>query len=485
MNSVTNENSRWIILAFAAFTMFGNYYCFDLPAAMKDSIHSYFELQFSKETYEYLYNTLFTAYSLPNIFLPFINGYLVDKIGSGTMLVALSFAVFIGQALFWFGTVTGSMSLMIFSRVVAGIGGESLFVALSNFITKYFRTKELSLALGLTLAIGNLGSMMNMIITPRVCGTYGIRGGSGVGALVSLFSFVVVLVSNYIDKHIAAMNQMGRGLSLHRPASNTKGFREVLTDLLNFKEFSSLYWSICACSFFLFTGILSFNNIAASYILNKWFSALPLQTAEIQASNYVSLMWLTTVIGGPLVGCLVDEYGVRTRLAMIAAVILGVGQLSMIVFYPTIPVVLIGVAYSIGYAAIGPSVAYLTDAEDLGRANGILYSLQNFGFFIVPYFVATLKNSYGTYDSSQVFLAAFAGVALYFGYKSYMENTQKGHVLELRIDQLQDVRGAGMVELKEVQADYNPLMDSDQEYEDAKRMLDFNFYPRKSKGAFS
>ena len=140
MNSETASKSRWIILGFAASTMFGNYYCFDLPAAMKDSIHSHFKTQFSPESYEYLYNTLFTAYSLPNIFLPFINGYLVDKIGPGTMLAVLSFLVFAGQALFFSGIVAGSMSIMIFSRVIVGLGGESLFVALSNFITKYFRT---------------------------------------------------------------------------------------------------------------------------------------------------------------------------------------------------------------------------------------------------------------------------------------------------------------------------------------------------------
>lgn len=475
MTSLLRQHSRWIILMFSASAMLGNYYCFDLPAGLKDSIEEHFEGHYSRDYFEVLYNTLFTAYSLPNIILPFLNGYLVDRFGSAIMLLILAFFVAVGQLVFCIGMIEINMWIMIAGRLIIGLGGESLFVAVSNFITKYFRTKELSFALGITLAVGNLGSMLNLIMTPRVNLNYGINSAASVGTLVAFTSFILVACVVYIDRYFDLKRMQADANDYNRISLTPKPrqLKDFFSELTNFRGLSHLYWYMCFCSVFLFSSILSWNNIAASYISEKWFNHEPTNVAQVQASNFVSLTWLTTVICGPLLGCFVDEYGVRTKLTMVASVTLIFGHLFMIELQPSYPAITIGAAYSIGYAAIGPSIAYLTDSESLGKANGIILSLRNLSFFIVPYFVAAIKISYGSYDYSEVLLIALAAVSFFCGYKSYKENIRQGHVLDMETEKLQDLKGGMVLELRESIVDQRRLLGSEIKYDDAKRLLDY------------
>lgn len=479
INAYIFHHSRWVILGLSSIIMMGNYYCFDIPAAMKDSMSQHFQEYYSQDSYEILYNTLFTAYSLPNVILPFVNGYLVDRFGSGFMLLLLSFFVLLGQTIFYAGARSFDMWIMICGRFVVGLGGESVFVALSNLITKHFRTKELSSALGITLATGNLGAMFNMILTPRIDIDLGVVASASFGIFVAFLAFGFVLLVICFDKQCefkrsatSPRTPMAGFLRNSNP-EQIKDFSSFIKELSDFKGFGRLYWYICACSFFLFSSILSWNYIAASYISEKWYSDMPSDKAILEGSNWVSGTWLTTVICGPLIGFFVDEYGVRTRLTMVAAGTLILGHLSMIYLPPFFPVVLIGIAYCIGYAATGPSVAYLTSLDDLGKANGIVYSLQNIGFFVVPYFVALIKIASGSYDSAQILLIFLAIAALFIGYKAYKENLRQGHVLEMRAEKLQDLKGGMVLELGDSSTKSKPLLESDQEYDDTKKLLDY------------
>jgi nitrate/nitrite transporter NarK len=58
----------------------------------------------------------------------------------------------------------------------------------------------------------------------------------------------------------------------------------------------------------------------------------------------------------------------------------------------TIPLVLVGVAYSIYCAAIWGSIPYAVPAQSVGTAFGICTAIQNIGLVIAPTLVGWIKT---------------------------------------------------------------------------------------------
>ncbi|KAG0328863.1 hypothetical protein BG000_000291, partial [Podila horticola] len=139
---------RWAMLATACFVMFGNYYAFDNPASLNQPLQEYMGM--SDDDYAYFLNILYTSYSLPNIVLPWLGGYASDRFGHRKLLLSLSATVAFGHMVVCLGVQHKHVPAMILGRVLFG-AGESLAVAQSAITVKYFRGKELAMALGINL----------------------------------------------------------------------------------------------------------------------------------------------------------------------------------------------------------------------------------------------------------------------------------------------------------------------------------------------
>ncbi|GJJ77837.1 hypothetical protein EMPS_10196 [Entomortierella parvispora] len=163
--STSSGHIRWAILSAACLVMFGNYYAFDNPASLNKPLQDYMEM--SDDSYAYFLNLLYTSYSLPNIVLPWLGGYASDKFGHRRLLLSLSAMVAMGHFVVCLGVERRSVPAMILGRVLFG-AGESLAVAQSALTVKYFRGKELAMALGINLCIARLGSVLNDILTPAI-----------------------------------------------------------------------------------------------------------------------------------------------------------------------------------------------------------------------------------------------------------------------------------------------------------------------------
>jgi hypothetical protein len=71
---------KWSILILSSFLLFGDYYAYDVPFALKEQLRQEYSQQYDSNQFEYLFNLTYTCYQVPNIFLPFINGYISDKV---------------------------------------------------------------------------------------------------------------------------------------------------------------------------------------------------------------------------------------------------------------------------------------------------------------------------------------------------------------------------------------------------------------------
>jgi len=327
--------------------------------------------------------------------------------------------------------------------VFFGLGSESLFCAQAVLITKYFWGRELSFALGFNLAIANMGGVLDMFFTPRISKDRGVTAAAWFGTslcFVSVFSAVIVVLLDI------KFEKDGHKSILKTHKYDGPQRKIAFTDL---REFDKIFWYICLCSFFIFSSIISWINIGTSFIVEKWYYNEELGVAEIDAGNILCTLWLMAVISGPLLGYFVDKYGARGKLLIVASSICCLCHFLFLFMYPIIPAMLMGLAYSIGYAAIGPSIAYVSKPYLLGKANGIVASLQNLGFFICPYIIACIKILTGSYDFAQIFLIGFSAVGIKVGLLVYKENFRRGEILEKDTEHLADVKSVEILELLE------------------------------------
>ena len=75
---------------------------------------------------------------------------------------------FLGQALTAIGAFNNSFAVMEMSRVVFGIGGESLAVAQNTYASAWFKGKALNMVFGFQLSIARVGSEANFLIVGRL-----------------------------------------------------------------------------------------------------------------------------------------------------------------------------------------------------------------------------------------------------------------------------------------------------------------------------
>jgi MFS family permease len=188
---------RWAILSLTCLMMIGNYYCYDIPAALHTQMNEYFG---KPSDFETLFSLLYTVYSVPNIILPFFGGYFTDKFGSRVCLLVFCGFITIGQFIFALGLSMKSWPIMLLGRVVFGFGGESMGVANSAILSEWFKGKELALAFGLNLSIARLGSVVNNLVSPTLADSINIQFALWFGVILCASSVMSAVSIAYFDR---------------------------------------------------------------------------------------------------------------------------------------------------------------------------------------------------------------------------------------------------------------------------------------------
>ena len=142
---------RWIVLIIVSLTMFGNYYVYDCIAPIADLLSK--QLGFSDADI----GLLQAIYSAPNVIMVLVGGYIVDRLGTRKGIFIFGTLCLIGSVL---TVLSGRLAVMAAGRLVFGLGAESLIVAVTTAVAKWFRGKELSFAFGINLMIARAGSWL-------------------------------------------------------------------------------------------------------------------------------------------------------------------------------------------------------------------------------------------------------------------------------------------------------------------------------------
>ena len=141
---------RWAVLVFVSLAQAGNYYIYDSINALERIFID--NLGFSATQFGWLN----ASYSVAAVATLLVGGIIIDRIGTKKSILAFAVVCLIGAAI---TASRGNAPVMIAGRTVLGLGAESMIVAVTTALAKWFKGKELSFAFGINLTLSRLGSV--------------------------------------------------------------------------------------------------------------------------------------------------------------------------------------------------------------------------------------------------------------------------------------------------------------------------------------
>lgn len=346
---------RWIVLVFVSLAMFGNYYVYDCISPIADLLGR--QLGFSDSNI----GLLQAIYSLPNVIMVVIGGYIVDRIGTRKGIFIFGVLCFIGSVV---TVLSGTLPVMAAGRLIFGIGAESLIVAVTTAVAKWFRGKELSFAFGMNLMIARFGTWLAQNSPTWAHSAY-TNWRSPLLIAVAFASFCVFGAVIYWLLEINAE----RKYELGQAGSTDK---VVFGDMW---KFGVSYWYIVALCIVFYSAIFPFETFAIKFFMEAH------HTSRELGGFLVSILTAFTMFGTPLFGLFADKIGKRALLMMFGSMLLIPVYLMMaytsVSLY--VPMAMMGVAFSLIPAVMWPSVAYIVGQEKLGTAYGLMTMIQNIG----------------------------------------------------------------------------------------------------------
>ncbi|CAG9099040.1 unnamed protein product [Plutella xylostella] len=401
-----NKVHRFIALMLMCFLCFGSYFCYDSPAALADNFKNDSHLNTSQ------FALLYSIYSWPNVILCFIGGYLIDRyfgVRLGT-IIYMTF-VFIGAVVFATGVYVNAYWLMILGRFIFGIGGESLQVAVNNYVVLWFKGKELNMVFGLQLSFSRFGSTVNFWIMEPIYNWVGAyySGYEHLGvvlflaSLTCLLSLACGLLLGWMD--LRAERILGRtdGQAADEPFH-----------LMDVRHFKSVFWLVSVICVAYYLAIFPFIALGKLFFERK-FAFLP---QDANTAN--SMVYFISAALSPFFGILIDKTG-RNVMWVILSIISTIGAhflLAFTFFNPYIGVSVLGVSYSLLASGLWPLVALIVPESQLGTAYGICQAVQNLGLATVIILAGVIVDHYGylmleMFFLGCLFISLIAAVLIY------------------------------------------------------------------------
>ena len=346
---------RWMVLIVISLAMFGNYYVYDCIAPIADLLSK--QLGFSDSNI----GLLQAIYSIPNVVMVLIGGYIVDRIGTRKAIFIFGTLCLIGSVV---TVLSGRLAVMASGRLIFGMGAESLIVAVTTATAKWFRGKELSFAFGINLMIARLGSWLAQNSPTWAKFAY----GSWRSPLLISVVFGTFCVTGAIAYWAMEVYAEKRYELSHAGSTDKVVFSDVY-------KFGVSYWYIVALCIVFYSAIFPFETFAIKFFIEAH------GTSRELGGFLVSILTAFTMFGTPAFGLFADKIGKRALLMMLGSLLLIPVYLMMGYTHVSlyVPMAMMGVAFSLIPAVMWPSVAYIVEQSKLGTAYGLMTMIQNIG----------------------------------------------------------------------------------------------------------
>ena len=391
-----NKWACWLALACLVVPMFASYFFDDMFSSLSELFKNPETLELGWDMADYGFYS--SGYSFLCIWGGLIIcGALLDKFG-----VRLVGSIFVGMmtggaALVTFAISAGfepktSLTVAYVGCMLFGLGSEIAGVSVTRSIAKWFKGRNMALAMGLQLAIARFGTATAILIAPMIvkqkaAGEMYMLSETNRPALIGL---AVLAVGTILWAIFVAMDA-----KFDKEAGTSDKVKTAEEDKFRFSDI----WKVLSNPRFLMIAILCVTFYCCVIRFKKFGVSilLPLFGVNLDiATVLLAMIPFFTILFTPLFGALVDKVGKATTWMIVGSALVLTSHLIItfapqgVPAYAYIAIALLGIGYSLVPSAMWPSVPKIIPEKNLGTAYSLIYWVQNLGMWAVPIYIGNI-----------------------------------------------------------------------------------------------
>ena len=409
--------ARWTALVLVALMMFFGYMFVDVMSPIQALIEN------QRGWNPDVFGTYAASEYILNVFgFLIIAGVILDKMGvrftgvlSASMMLGGAVIKFIGITEWfqatgfaewlnsWWTAFPASAKMAALGFMIFGCGCEMAGTTVSKAIAKWFKGKEMALAMGLEMAIARVGVFAIFSISPLIAAKFGtVVAPVAFCTVLLLIGLITFTVFTFMDRKLDS--QLGAEVE----GESEEEFK--FSDLGKILS-SQVFWIVALLCVLYYSAIFPFQRYGANMLQCN----LDGISAEA-ASDIFRWFPIGAAVITPFLGNFLDRRGKGATMLIGGAILLICCHLifafllpqtkSELLAYSTI--VLLGISFALVPAALWPSVPKIIDEKVLGSAYCLIFWVQNIGLCFVPKLIGSLLTSTNS-DNPAVLAAKAAG----------------------------------------------------------------------------
>lgn len=473
--------ARWTVLLFLAFAMFCSYIFMDILSPIKDLMQS------TRGWDSTAFGTMQGSETFLNVFVFFLifAGIILDKMGVRFTAVLSGFVMLIGATINWYAVteqfigsgletwfnnnlnyipgfdelgispfyedMPASAKFAAIGFMIFGCGVEMAGITVSRGIVKWFKGREMALAMGSEMALARLGVATCMIFSPvfaKLGGDIDVSRSVAFGVVLLLIALIMFIVYFFMDKKLDAqtgeaeekddpfkISDLGKILSsggfwlvallcvLYYSAifPFQKYAVNMLQCNLTFTKLSpDSFWATNTVTVIQYCIMLvvAAAAFASNFAKNKSLRAAYLITAVValvvfcymgymrQSSETVFAVFPLLAVGiTPILGNYVDHKGKAASMLVMGSILLIICHLTFAFILPMfrgntsggiiiayLTILVLGASFSLVPASLWPSVPKLVDSKIIGSAYALIFWIQNIGLWLFPLLIGKVLD---------------------------------------------------------------------------------------------
>jgi len=440
--------ARWSALAIVSITMLCGYFLTDVMAPLKPML----EQQLGWNSSEYGFFT--SAYGWFNVFLLMliVGGIVLDKMGVRFTGIVSAAVMVAGAALKYFAinasfgpdaTLFGWKTQVMLSAIgytIFGVGVEVAGITVSKTIVKWFKGKEMALAMGLQLAGARIGTAIALVISAPIADHFKtVSAPVLLGLIMLCIGLISFIVYGFMDRKL---DDSEADLKPQGSTEDSFKIRDIKMILTN-----RGFWYIAMLCVLFYSAVFPFLKYANDLMVQKYHVKATL------AGLIPGLLPFGNIFMTPFFGRMVDRKGKAASIMFLGSSLLIVVHLLFAIpainnwVFALVLMLVLGVAFSLVPSAMWPSVPKLIPEKQLGTAYALIFYIQNWGLMGVPALIGWILDRFCTisrttlpdgtvqvaynYTLPMLVFMGFGLLGLLFAYLLKAEDKRKGYGLEL------------------------------------------------------
>lgn len=473
--------ARWTALLLLALAMFCSYIFMDVMSPIKNLVQS--QLGWDNTAF----GTMQGSETFLNVFIFFLifAGIILDKMGVRFTAVFSGVVMLIGASINWYAVtdsfagssleewftthlnyipvfdelgvspfyegMPASAKLSAIGFMIFGCGVEMAGITVSRGIVKWFKGREMALAMGSEMALARLGVATCMIFSPLFANlgdTPKVSNSVAFGVVLLMIALIMFIVYFFMDKTLDSQT--------HAEEEKDDPFR--ISDIGQILR-SSGFWLVAFLCVLYYSAIfpfqkyavnmlqcnLSFTPVAedsfwasetvtvvqyivmlvaaASAFISNFSSKKVMKSAMLtlaivsllvycymgymcqSASSIFAVFPLLAVGITPILGKYVDHKGKAASMLVFGSLLLIICHLTFAFVLPLfkgntaggvvvayVTILVLGASFSLVPASLWPSVPKLVDAKIIGSAYALIFWIQNIGLWLFPLLIGKVLD---------------------------------------------------------------------------------------------